>query len=188
MTILDVGCGSGKLTCDIARNVQQGSVVGLDNNTESLSKVREYAAAEGITNVNFIEGDILSLNYPDDAFDIVHARHVLHYVDALSALKEMRRVTKLGGIVAVREGARTIRWPIVKELEEFDEITRNILKGRGGNIETGAMFRGLAYEAEFEEKDVSIKASTRCLASNSQLGSYCSELPKLSMHRLANMV
>jgi ubiquinone/menaquinone biosynthesis C-methylase UbiE len=177
MKILDVGCGPGTLTCDFAKLVPQGSVIGLDSSEDSLVNARELAASNGITNVLFDAGNVLSLHYSDGEFDIVHSHRVFHYVDASVALREMRRVTKLGGIIATRDTAHTLYWPPVEELDEFMSMSNKIAKGRGGDSYTGARYRKFAREAGFPEKDTLIKASAWCYSTKSRLESYCSWLP-----------
>jgi len=141
MKILDVGCGVGTLTCDFAKLVPQGSVLGLDQSEDDLVKAREQAASKRITNVSFAAGNVLFLDYSDGEFDIVHSHQVFHHVDACVALKEMRRVTKPGGIVATRDASHVLYWPPMKELDEFMSISNKISEGSGGNSNTGAKYR-----------------------------------------------
>jgi ubiquinone/menaquinone biosynthesis C-methylase UbiE len=105
MHILDVGCGPGTITADLAKLVPEGHVTGIERSAEDvLQKARDEAAAQGITNITYAIGDVLSLSFPDNSFDIVHAHQVLQHVsDPVLALKEMVRVAKPGGIVAARD-------------------------------------------------------------------------------------
>jgi ubiquinone/menaquinone biosynthesis C-methylase UbiE len=105
MHILDVGCGPGTITADLAKVVPEGHVIGIERSAEDvLQNARDEAAAQGITNVTYSIGDVLSLSFPDNSFDIVHAHQVLQHVsDPVLALKEMVRVAKPGGIVAARD-------------------------------------------------------------------------------------
>src|ERR671927_364130 len=82
MRILDIGCGPGTITADLAERVPDGHV----------------------TDVDFAVADVHALDYPDDTFCVVHAHQVLQHVgDPVQALREMRRVTKPGGFIAVRD-------------------------------------------------------------------------------------
>ncbi len=100
--MLDVGCGPGTITIDLARLVAPGSVVGIDNEPAPLGLAR--ADASGVSNVTFDLGDVYRLNYPDDTFDIVHAHQVLqHVAEPVAVLREMRRVCKPGGYIAARD-------------------------------------------------------------------------------------
>jgi len=100
--VLDVGCGPGTITADLARLVPDGSVLGVDRAHGILDDARRHGA--GIANLEFGPGDVMDLPFPDDSFDVVHAHQVLqHLPDPVAALREMARVTRSGGLVAVRD-------------------------------------------------------------------------------------
>jgi len=99
-TLLDVGCGPGTLTADLARRVAPGTVVGLDR----AESVLEEARASTEENVRFATGDVYDLPFANAAFDVVHAHQVLqHLTDPVAALREMNRVCRPDGVVAVRD-------------------------------------------------------------------------------------
>jgi ubiquinone/menaquinone biosynthesis C-methylase UbiE len=174
MKILEVGCGTGSAVYDLAKLVPEGCVIGLDRSEDSITKARERLVSPGTAlNVSFVVGDVLSLQYPDDEFDIVHSHQLFHHVDATVALQEMRRVTKRGGIIACRDGSHILRWPIIEELEEFTKMSERMAKGLGGNTNTGAKYRRFSRAAGFKEEDIQITATTRCYASKSTLEPYC---------------
>ena len=94
--MLDVGCGPGTITVDIARRVAPGTVLGIEPVPEPLERARENAA--GLDNVDFAIGDVYALDHPDDTFDVVHAHQVLqHLTDPVAALREMLRVCRPAG-------------------------------------------------------------------------------------------
>jgi ubiquinone/menaquinone biosynthesis C-methylase UbiE len=104
MTILDIGCGPGTITVDLASYVPQGHITGLERVGAVLTQARALAKNKEVTNIDFAEGDANALDYADGTFDVVVCHQVLQHVqDPVSILKEMRRVTRVGGIVAVRE-------------------------------------------------------------------------------------
>src|SRR4051794_34369835 len=103
--LLDVGCGPGTITMDLAALLgPAGQVSALERTEDALDLARAEADRRGTTNVDFAVGDVTALDLPDDSYDVVHAHQVLQHVDdPVLALREMRRVCRPGGLVAVRE-------------------------------------------------------------------------------------
>jgi SAM-dependent methyltransferase len=102
--VLDVGCGSGVVTREIARRVGTGGrVVGLDASPALLAVARELAHEAGLGDrVEFREGSVLRLPFPDGAFDAVIAVTVLSHVPGgEGAIPELARVARRGGRVGV---------------------------------------------------------------------------------------
>jgi SAM-dependent methyltransferase len=102
--VLDVGCGSGVVTRDIARRVgPAGRADGIDPSPQLLMVARELAEGAGLGGrVEFREGSALSLPFPDGAFDVAVAVTVLsHTPGGESAIAEMARVVRPGGRVGV---------------------------------------------------------------------------------------
>src|SRR5215204_3238180 len=103
LDLLDVGCGPGTITVDLAARVAPGRVVGLDVSPEPLEEARTAAVRAGI-DVTFEVGDVYALEAADDSFDVVHAHQVLqHLTDPVAALREMARVCRSGGVIDVRD-------------------------------------------------------------------------------------
>jgi len=102
--VVDVGCGSGVVTRDIAQRVgSAGRAVGVDPSPQFLAVARELADGAGLGGrVEFREGSALSLPFPDGAFDVAVAVTVLsHTPGGESAVPEMARVVRPGGRVGV---------------------------------------------------------------------------------------
>jgi SAM-dependent methyltransferase len=161
MTILDVGCGPGTITADLAERVPDGSVTGIDAETAVLDNGRDVARDRGLTNLEFQPGDVYALEFPDDTFSVVHAHQVLqHLGDPVAALREMRRVTRPGGFVAFRDadyGGMTW-YPRSPGLDEWLALYRLVARGNGGDPDAGRRLHGWAREAGFT--DVTASAST----------------------------
>ena len=99
MTVLDVGCGSGAITRDIARIVDSGKVIGLDINERLLEEGNAYISEN--PNLSFVEGDIYGLGWQDE-FDVVTAARVLQWLDHPEvATRKLIQCTKPGGTVVV---------------------------------------------------------------------------------------
>jgi len=102
--VVDIGCGSGVVTRDIARRVgEAGRAVGVDPSPQFLAVARELAQAAGFGGqVEFREGSALHLPFPDGAFDVAVAVTVLsHTPGGEGAIPEMARVVRPGGRVGV---------------------------------------------------------------------------------------
>jgi ubiquinone/menaquinone biosynthesis C-methylase UbiE len=104
LSVLDVGCGPGTITLDLAEAVAPGAVVGVEKVAGPLVEARRHAAARGDERTRFELADVAALPHADATFDVTHAHQVLqHLTDPVGALREMARVTREGGIVAVRD-------------------------------------------------------------------------------------
>ena len=101
--VLDVGCGTGLLTHDMALEVgPEGRVVGIDNTPSMLRRAEERCT--GLHQVHLKDGVVEDLPESDQSFDAVACVQVLLYVaDVPKALAEMHRVLKFGGRIAVLE-------------------------------------------------------------------------------------
>ncbi|KAE8389658.1 S-adenosyl-L-methionine-dependent methyltransferase [Aspergillus alliaceus] len=163
--ILDIGCGPGSITLDFARRAHQGHVTGIEYVSDPLDQARGLAASQGVTNIEFRVGDIHSLEFPDNTFDIVHVHQVLqHIADPVKALREMRRVTKPGGIVAARESAAMTWYPENKGIEAWLDITTRMAKAMGGNPHPGRSIHVWAEEAGFERSKVQKSTGSWCFS------------------------
>ncbi|MCM2386925.1 class I SAM-dependent methyltransferase [Streptomyces albipurpureus] len=165
MRILDIGCGPGTITADLAALVPQGHVTGVDISAEIVDQAREFAKRRELTQVDFAVADINGLDFPDDSFDVVHAHQVLQHVgDPIGALREMRRVCRPGGIVAVRDsdyGAFT--WfPHIPVLDEWQALYQRVARANGGEPDAGRRLLSWAQSAGFTE--ISPSASVWCFA------------------------
>jgi ubiquinone/menaquinone biosynthesis C-methylase UbiE len=96
--VLDVACGTGALTLAVAEAVgQEGAVVGLDANPEMLAVARRKP-----TRIEWVEGPAEALPLPDQSFDAVVSQFgLMFFQDRVAALREMIRVLRPGGRLAV---------------------------------------------------------------------------------------
>src|SRR6185436_15270930 len=104
LDLLDVGCGPGTITVDLARLVAPGRVIGIDRAPEVLAQASAHAGGQGVS-LDLRVGDVYALPFPDASFDVVHAHQLLqHLSDPVRALAEMRRVLRQDGLLAARDG------------------------------------------------------------------------------------
>jgi SAM-dependent methyltransferase len=170
MTLLDVGCGPGTITADLAALVAPGRVVGLERAEDVLAQAAAAAVAKGVAeHVEFAVGDVHSLDFPDDTFDVVHAHQVLQHVgDPVRALREMRRVCKPGGVVAARDGdyAAFFWFPAIRALDEWMTLYQQVARANGGEPDAGRHLKSWARQAGFADGAIRATASTWCFESD----------------------
>src|SRR6266545_2150641 len=155
-SLLDVGCGPGTITVDLAAQVAPGRVTAVEITGEALRLARAEAAARGQDNIDFAVADVHSLDFPDDTFDVVHAHQVLqHVADPVGALREMRRVCRPGGIVAARDSDyHGFTWyPELPELDEWMDLYQRMARANQGEPDAGRRLLSWALEAGFEKVD-----------------------------------
>ncbi|MFI6290685.1 class I SAM-dependent methyltransferase [Nonomuraea sp. NPDC050790] len=163
MTLLDVGAGPGTITTDLATRVAR--VTAAEVSQEALELSRKEAAARGTANVDFAVADVHALPFPDDTFSVTHAHQVLqHVTDPVGALREMRRVTQPGGIVAVRDSdyAAFAWYPELPELDEWMSVYQRAARANGGEPNAGRRLLSWARKAGFAE--VKATSSTWCFS------------------------
>jgi 2-polyprenyl-3-methyl-5-hydroxy-6-metoxy-1,4-benzoquinol methylase len=161
--VLDVGCGPGTITLDLASRVAPGQVVGIDVAEAVLDTARAAAADRGVGNVSFVPGSAYAIDAEDDAFDVVHAHQVLlHLTDPVAALREFLRVTRPGGFVAVRDTdyAGCMWWPADPRLDRWLQVYRAVAHGNGAEPDAGR--RLLAWAHAAGAGDVTPSASIWC--------------------------
>jgi SAM-dependent methyltransferase len=137
LDLLDVGCGPGTITSDLAAVVAPGQVVGIDR---APGIVAEAAAAFRAANLSFRTADVYALPFGDASFDVVHAHQVLqHLSDPVAALVEMRRVLRPDGVVAVRDGdyGGFVWAPCDPVLDRWLELYRRVTAENGGEANGG---------------------------------------------------
>ncbi len=169
--LLDVGVGPGTITIDLARLLSSGWVEGIDSAATAVAVAQRSAQRAGVDRVHFAKGDIYGLDFPDDSFDVSHAHQVLqHLADPISALREMRRVTRPGGLVAVRDADyASMTWhPAEPAMDRWRSIYRQVARELGGEPDAGRQLKDWFGRAGFT--DLSCSASVWCFADPADLG------------------
>ena len=162
--LLDVGCGPGSLTLDLARHAPNSQVVALERAESVLEEARRTLAPLG-PSVSVVAGDVYELQYDAGTFDIVHAHQVLqHLTDPVRALQEMKRVCKPDGVVAVRDSDYgAFRWfPEEPRLDAWLAMYTSVAQRNGAYPDAGRRLLSWAQAAGFREPTVS--ASAWCYA------------------------
>ncbi|KAI9650401.1 hypothetical protein NHQ30_000415 [Ciborinia camelliae] len=155
--ILDLGCGPGSITTDIASLIPQGSIIGLDAGASVVDIANTKAKELGLDNCSFQVGDIMKLPFEDGSFDVVYTHQLLiHLPDPVGAIKEMRRVCKVGGFVACRESNMqdAVFYPSTPGLKKSVEIMEVMIREKGSEPHAGKFLGKWARQAGFEEERV----------------------------------
>lgn len=153
--VLDVGCGPGSITLELAQRVRPGRVVGIDIAPEVLVQARGVAARDKIENVEFRQASVYNIRpslpgQQPQAFDVVHAHQVLmHLPDPVLALREMLEMTRPGGVVAARDGdlGSAIWWPSDPRLDRWLKILRQVMLAAGAQPDAGRQLAAWAHTA-----------------------------------------
>ena len=101
--ILDVGCGPGAQTIDLAR-ATGGDIVALDLRSRFLAELRERATAAGVADrITTLEGSMFAMDFARDEFDLIWSEGAIYIMGFAAGLSICRRFLKPGGWIVVSE-------------------------------------------------------------------------------------
>jgi 2-polyprenyl-3-methyl-5-hydroxy-6-metoxy-1,4-benzoquinol methylase len=154
MTLLDVGCGPGTLTADLAARVAPGRVLAVDTSSEVVDEARAHAEDRGIDNVDVVTGDFRDLDIRHGGFDVVHGHQVLqHMREPVGALRDMARLARPGGLVAARDSdyGAMVWAPASEGIERWREVYTAVTERNGADADAGRHLLGWAQAAGLRE-------------------------------------
>jgi ubiquinone/menaquinone biosynthesis C-methylase UbiE len=155
---LDVGCGPGNITAELAKRVGGGKVVGIDLSKEVIEAAKLDFVSSAIDNLSFEVGDVYGLDFADEEFDVVYAHQVLqHLGEPVAALIEMRRVLKPGGLLAVRDAdfGAFVWSPDDPVLTHWMDVYHQITKRNHAEADAGRRLKSWVRAAGFDDLEVS---------------------------------
>ena len=118
VNLVDLGCGDGKVTAELAKRVPDGHVVGIDNSPGMIEFARTTWCHQ-LSNIEFQLADVQSFELPG-VFDLAFSNSALHWVpDHLSILKCVNRVLKPAGRVVFSMGGRGTAATALRVMEDF---------------------------------------------------------------------
>lgn len=151
---LDVGCGGGDVTVELARATGlTGQVVGVDLDGTMLNIARREAEQQQLSNVTFEVQDV-TLWEPGALFDVAFARFLLsHLADPGRLVSAMRRHIRPGGVLIVEDidFRGHFAEPDCPALHQFVELYTKAVQARGGDPHTGPRLPALLREAGFDD-------------------------------------
>ena len=158
MTGVDVGCGGGDVSIDLARLVgPAGRIVGIDLDAVKIDIARREAANAGISNVEFRACHLDELDA--SGFDFAFGRFVLsHLKDPRAALAKLRAALRPGGAIVLADTDFRGHFcePDNAAFRRYVELYTETLRRRGGDANVGARLPGMLLDAGFEQVEVSI--------------------------------
>lgn len=163
MRVLDCGCGPGTITVGLAEAVPGGEVAGIDIDAKQIESAQALAAEKRIGNVRFEVANAHELPFPPASFDAVFANALLiHLSDPGSALSEIKRVLRPGGVIGIRDADRgfDLRVPETPRLKRMFELWVRVLEHNGGSPHYARNQRQLLVAAGFERVTTSVMPLT----------------------------
>jgi len=150
LSLIDVGCGPGSITAEFAGRLGPDAVLGVDTSRDVIALANERYSDSG---ASFQVMDGYALEIEDDRYDIAHAHQVLQHVsDPVAALREMKRVVRPGGIVAVRDADYAgMHWaPHSPAMDHWLSVYRQVAHANEAEPDAGRHLIRWAREAGFE--------------------------------------
>jgi ubiquinone/menaquinone biosynthesis C-methylase UbiE len=140
MKVVDVGCGGGAVSFEIAARVgPRGSVLGLDLNREYLDLARQAAMKRGVTNVEFRVQRVEAWNEPE-SFDVAYSRFLLHHLsDPNDVISRMWNSVRPGGLLVLEDPDHST-WtchPPEPSFEFFRRTLGEVVDRTGGDYAFG---------------------------------------------------
>ena len=181
MSLLDCGCGPGTITAGLAKAVAPGQVIGLDLRDDYLQLARANASRLKVSNVKFEKADMYRLPFAADTFDVAFSSGVfIHLGKPTDALKEMYRVLRPGGVLALRE----VDWdgqlasPTDPLMQQAVGLYQKFLENfGGGDIRLGRKLRALLHEVGLAGVEAS--ASYESFGTSERVGEWAEYIARL---------
>jgi SAM-dependent methyltransferase len=181
-TCLDVGCGGGDVTLDLAGLIgPKGKVVGSDIDETKLELARREAEEKGFGNVEYRLSNIVQ---SEAEFDVVYARFLLtHLSDPAGALAKIRRAARPGGVVIIEDIDLSgfFCHPYSAGFQRLVEFYTQAARRRGGDPNIGLRLPGLFLDAGFEQVQTNV-------AQPAGIDGDVKLLPAVTMENIANSV
>src|ERR1051325_11478356 len=157
--LLDVGCGPGFATIDLAQRVgPRGKVVAMDSSERFLAHLEALVKARGLANIRVAQGSVERLAIGESGFDGAYARWVLCFVRRPAAvLRQVARRLKRGGVFVIQDYYNYEHLVVAPQSEAFRRVFRAVHESwvaRGGDPDIGCKLPGLLHREGFEVREI----------------------------------
>jgi ubiquinone/menaquinone biosynthesis C-methylase UbiE len=163
MQVLDLGCGTGRLSIEIAEFLTSGKVVGIDRSAGMILAARSAIDCRSIANLTFHESNSENIDLPDSICDFVYARLLFqHLSEPQLTLAEIQRVLKPGGIVCIVDvdDNLTMFYPPIASMSAFQQQFDRIQTQQGGDSQVGRKLGTYLAAAGFDRIKTAIEMVT----------------------------
>ncbi len=158
--ILDLGCGPGFVSVDLAKQFPSGTVVGVDFSQELLNYAKMLQKTEMLTNLSFMQSDIYNLDAGSNDFGLTYLRFVLqHLKSPVEALANAAKTLRPGGVICVVDidDDKSELHPCPPALKSFNSRAISGQAASGGDRNVGSKLEKYFFDAGLLNSKVSIK-------------------------------
>ena len=163
MHCLDIGCGGGDVTFELALLVgNSGQVVGQDLDETIIRLTQEDCQQLNLTNVHLKVADVFSLN-EKEKYDLVYTRFLLTHLNRpQTAIEKMKMAVKSGGLIAVEdiEFSGHFCYPKCSAFDKYIELYQQVVKNKEGDPEIGPKLPGILRQAGFKKVNLNLVQPT----------------------------
>jgi len=123
--VLDIGCGTGQVTRDAARQADGGTALGVDLSARMIERARKRAAEEGVANAEFLQADAQAYPFAE-TFDLAVSRTgAMFFGDPVAAFVNIAAALRPGGRIVL------LNWQGISQNPWFGAFTNAVTDGRG---------------------------------------------------------
>jgi ubiquinone/menaquinone biosynthesis C-methylase UbiE len=152
LSILDAGCGVGGSIIHLAKEFAKITFTGITISEDQIKLANDYSKKKGVeSQVSFLNRDFMNTKFPEENFDAAYSLESMCYAyNKHDFLKEMKRILKPGGRLAILDGFRNGKYPIEPSLEEkYDQWCKGWRLDQ--RLDTQINFKNYLKEEGFQE-------------------------------------